>query len=118
MILKSVDLKGVLKEGIRGGMGKALAVDYLAPEEMAGVLMASRITLEPGASVGEHLHPETEELYLVLDGHGVGFLDGEPFDVGPGDAWLCKAGHTHGVQNGPGTPLAFFAVLTRAGGTP
>jgi len=113
MIIKGEKLNGVWKEAIRGGIGRALAVDYLRPDEMAGVLMASKITLEPGASVGEHLHPETEELYLVMEGEGVGFLDGESFDVGPGDAWLCKAGHTHGLSN-PGTaPLAFFAVLTR-----
>jgi len=112
MIIKGEKLNGVWKEAIRGGTGKALAVDYLAPDEMAGVLMASKITLEPGASVGEHLHPETEELYLVLEGHGVGFLDGESFDVGPGDAWLCKAGHTHGLSNSGSAPLAFFAVLT------
>lgn len=114
MIRKLDGLSVQVKEKIRGGTGKALAVDYLRPDEMAGVLMASRITLDPGASVGEHLHPDTEELYLVLEGKGVGFLDGEPFEVGPGDAWLCKAGHTHGLAN-PGTAsLAFFAVLTRA----
>jgi mannose-6-phosphate isomerase-like protein (cupin superfamily) len=114
MIKKLESLPAQVKENIRGGIGKALAVDYLRPDEMAGVLMASRITLDPGASVGEHLHPDTEELYLLLEGKGVGFLDGESFEVGPGDAWLCKAGHTHGLAN-PGTaPLAFFAVLTRA----
>lgn len=113
MLIKSSDLKGVSKEAIRGGRGKALAVDYLAPDQMAGVISASRITLEPGASVGEHPHPETEELYLVLEGEGTGFLDGDAFEVGPGDAWLCKAGHTHGVEAGRKAPLAFFAVLTR-----
>ena len=113
MIKKIEDLPAQVKEKIRGRTGKALAVDYLAPDEMAGVLMASRITLEPGASVGEHPHPETEEIYLVLEGQGTGYLDGEPFEVGPGDAWLCKAGHSHGLKNGAGTPLAFFAVLTR-----
>jgi mannose-6-phosphate isomerase-like protein (cupin superfamily) len=116
MIIKKTGLTGTWKENIRGGEGKALAVDYLAPDEMAGVLMATRIALEPSASVGEHLHPETEELYLVLEGQGVGFLDGESFDVGPGDAWLCKAGHTHGLTNSGKAPLAFFAVLTRAEG--
>ena len=88
MRIKSADLKGVWKEAIRGRTGKALAVDYLAPDGMAGVLMASKITLEPGASVGEHPHPETEELYLVLEGEGTGFLDDETFHVGPGDAWV------------------------------
>ena len=112
MIKKIEDLPAQLKENIRGGTGKALSVDYLAPDEMEGILMASRIVLEPGASVGEHLHPKTEELYLVLEGRGTGYLDGEPFEVGPGDAWLCKAGHTHGLRNDPEKPLAFFAVLT------
>ncbi len=107
------ELKAQPKEGIRGGRGRASAVDYLRPDEMEGVLMASRITLEPGSSIGEHPHPETEELYLILEGRGTGYLDGEAFDVGPGDAWVCKAGQTHGLQNGLEGPLAFFAVLTR-----
>lgn len=115
MFKRAKELPQVPKEKIRGGVGKALAVDYLAPDEMAGVLAASRITLEPGASIGEHPHPETEELYLVLEGSGTGFLDGEAFEVGPGDAWVCKAGQTHGLQNDPGAPLTFFAVLTRTG---
>ena len=118
MIKKFESLPPQMKEKIRGGRGKALVVDYLAAGEMAGVLMASRITLEPGASVGEHPHPETEELYLVLEGEGTGILDGEAFDVGPGDAWLCKAGHTHGLMNDGKEPLAFFAVLTRQGEEP
>jgi quercetin dioxygenase-like cupin family protein len=113
MLKRAKELPQVPKEKIRGGAGKALAVDYLAADEMAGVLAASRITLEPGASIGEHPHPETEELYLVLEGTGTGFLDGEAFDVGPGDAWVCKAGQTHGLQNDPGAPLTFFAVLTQ-----
>ncbi len=113
MIKKIGNMPFQVKENIRGGSGKALAVDYLAPQEMAGVLAASRITLEPGASVGEHPHPNTEELYLVLEGSGTGFLDGEAFDVGPGDAWICKAGHTHGLKNGSAGPLAFFAVITQ-----
>lgn len=101
------------KESIRGGRGRATSVDYLGPGEMAGVLAASKIILEPGASVGEHPHPETEELYLILEGRGIGCLDGEEFEVGPGDAWVCRAGQTHGLQNGTQGPLAFFAVLTR-----
>lgn len=115
MIKKLQGLPSQEKEKIRGGVGRALAVDYLAPEEMAGVLAASRMTLEPGASIGEHPHPETEELYLVLEGTGTGFLDGEAFEVGPGDAWVCKAGQTHGLQNDPRAPLTFLAVLTRKG---
>jgi mannose-6-phosphate isomerase-like protein (cupin superfamily) len=110
-------LKRDLPEGrvsaIRGGKGGALRLDYLSPGAMAGVDFVSTVTLEPGASVGEHLHPAEEELYLVLEGEGSGLLDGESFAVGPGDAYLCKAGHTHGLLNSGGGPLMFLAVLTK-----
>ena len=114
MIRKLEDLPEQVREGIRGGRGQALAVDYLAHGEMAGIAMASRITLEPGASIGDHVHPDTEELYLVLDGSGTGRLDGESFPVSPGDAWVCTRGHAHGLVNGGPDPLVFFAVLTEA----
>jgi mannose-6-phosphate isomerase-like protein (cupin superfamily) len=102
-----------VRDGIRGGSGRAEIRDYLAPGEMAGVLMASRVTLEAGAAIGEHLHSDTEELYVILQGQGRGLLDGESFPVERGDAFLLKAGHTHGLINDGGEPLTFFAVLTR-----
>jgi quercetin dioxygenase-like cupin family protein len=105
-----------VREAIRGGTGRARVQDYLTPGEMEGVLMASAVTLEPGATIGEHTHPDTEELYVILEGTGTGLLDGESFPVGPGDAFLLKAGHTHGLNNAASGPLTFFAVLTRAEG--
>ena len=102
------------RENIRGGVGKGAVSDYLRPGEMAGVLASSRVTLAPGASIGAHPHLHEDEFYLVLGGQGFGVLDEESFPVGPGDAFLCRAGHAHGLVNpGPG-PLSFFAVLTRA----
>jgi len=101
------------RENIRGGKGRAEAVDYLTAGEMAGIQAVSRITLAAGASVGAHPHPTQEELYLILEGEGEGSLDGEAFPVGPGDAFLCRAGHTHGLCNSSAVPLTFLAVLTR-----
>lgn len=80
---------------------------------MAGADFVSILTLEPGATVGEHLHAAEEELYLVLEGEGLGLLDGEAFPVGPGDAYLCKVGHTHGLVNPGSKPLTFLAVLAK-----
>ncbi|MEW6758383.1 MAG: cupin domain-containing protein [Acidobacteriota bacterium] len=101
---------------IRGGKGGAERLDYLSPGDMAGADFVSVLTLDPGATVGEHLHPAEEELYLVLQGEGSGLLDGETFPVGPGDAFLCKAGHTHGLVNPGPKPLTFLAVLAKATG--
>ena len=113
MIKRASELVGQVREGIRGGAGKAIAVDYLVNGEMDGIFAASRIVLEPGATIGEHVHADTEELYLILEGRGAGILDGERFPVGPGDAFLLKAGHSHGLVNDSDGPLSFFAVLTR-----
>ena len=101
------------RESVRGGAGRALLRHYLSQGDMAGVNSVSVVTLDPGASVGEHRHEGTEEFYLLLEGRGTGFLDGDPFEVGPGDAFLVREGYTHGLANGPSSPLVFLAILTK-----
>jgi mannose-6-phosphate isomerase-like protein (cupin superfamily) len=113
MLRKGTELSWQAKMAIRGGQGPARSADYLAMGDMDGVLGAGRTTLEPGSSVGEHAHPNTEELYLILEGHGTGILDGERFPVGPGDLFVLKAGHSHGLVNEGTEPLVFFGLLTR-----
>lgn len=112
MIKHTANAAGEIREAIRGGVGRARWVEVLAPGEMAGIRAMALLTVEAGASIGEHLHTDTEEVYLVLDGAGTGWLDGETFAVGPGDAWVCRAGHTHGLAADPAAPLRFLAVLT------
>jgi quercetin dioxygenase-like cupin family protein len=114
VIRKKAEVQAQTREAIRGGVGRALMREYIGPGAMAGVEFVSVLTLEPGASIGQHPHPSEEELYLILEGSGTGLLDGEAFPVSAGDAFLCKAGHAHGLQNSPDSPLTFLAVLSRA----
>lgn len=116
MLCRGCDIAVEAKEGIRGGAGRAEAREYLRAGDLGGVLGMSVITLEPGATIGEHVHPATEELYFVLAGAGTGVLDSEHFPVGPGDAYVVRAGHSHGLAAGPDGPLKFLAVLTRPDG--
>ncbi len=101
------------KMNIRGGQGPAEGADYLGLGEMDGVLGAGRLVLAAGSSIGEHVHPNTEELYLILEGLGRAVLDGEAFPVGPGDLYVCKAGHSHGLGNAGTGPLTLFTLMTR-----
>lgn len=112
MITRSSERPFEWREAIRGGHGRARWEEVLAAGEMNGVRAMALLRLEPGASIGEHQHTDTEEVYLVLEGEGVGLLDGERFPVGPGDAWVCRSGHTHGLEVAPGAPLRLLAVLT------
>jgi mannose-6-phosphate isomerase-like protein (cupin superfamily) len=113
MIRRLSELPVEAKTNIRGGVGSGRGVDLLKLGEMAGVLSLGRITLEPGATIGEHAHPNTEDLYLILEGRGVGVLNGERFPVGTGDLFLVKAGGSHGLINDSEGPLTFLGLLTR-----
>src|SRR3989440_6892256 len=52
--------------------------------------------LGPGADIGRHTHGlDNEELYVIVSGRGLMVLDGEEFEVGPGDRILDRPGGTH-----------------------
>ena len=114
MIRRHSELVEEAKENIRGGQGRGRGVDLLKNGEMEGVIGMGRTTLEPGSTIGEHSHPNTEDLYLILEGRGTGILNGERFPVEPGDLFLVKAGGSHGLINDSSSPLTFLGVLTRA----
>ena len=118
MIRRLAELPEEQRMDIRGGRGPARGVDLLREGDMEGLLGLGRTTLDPGSTIGEHVHPDTHELYLVLEGHGTGILDGRRFPVGPGDSFLVKAGGSHGLDNDSEAPLAFLGLLTRASGRP
>jgi mannose-6-phosphate isomerase-like protein (cupin superfamily) len=56
--------------------------------------------LAPGADIGHHTHTDdNEELYVVIEGRGLMSLDGEEFEVQPGDVILNRPGGSHGLRN-------------------
>jgi len=71
--------------------------------------------LPPGASIGRHRHDDDEEeLYLVLEGSGAMWRDGEEFAVRTGDLVRNRPGGEHGLRNtGPGV-LRLFVIELRA----
>lgn len=113
MIRRRSELEEIPKENIRGGLGSGRGMDFLKNGEMDGIVSMGRTTLEPGSTIGEHAHPNTNDLYLILEGRGIGILDGERFPVSAGDLFLVKAGGSHGLINDSKSPLTFLGVLTR-----
>ena len=57
------------------------------------------LTLEPGASIGNHLHDGDEEIYYVISGEGLMFVNDEEEAVTTGDIVLTKSGSHHGLKN-------------------
>jgi mannose-6-phosphate isomerase-like protein (cupin superfamily) len=55
--------------------------------------------LPPGGQTTKHYHPQTEEIYYLLEGAGRMEIDGELRDVGPGDAIAIPPGARHRITN-------------------
>ncbi len=60
--------------------------------------------MPPDTSIGTHTHSgDNEEFYLILEGSGIMFLNGETFTVAAGDLIRNPPSGTHGLVNpGPG----------------
>lgn len=67
--------------------------------------------LEPGASIGYHLHENGGEVIYVLQGVGVANYDGVEEVLEPGMCGYCPEGHSHGIENRGEEDLVFFSVV-------
>ena len=103
--------QGITKTGMRGGKGRATIFHATAPLGEELITLASRIELEPGASIGLHLHDCDEEVYAIVSGNGIYEYDEGECPALPGDIFTTKKGMSHGLRNTGDGPLVFFAVV-------
>jgi len=61
-----------------------------------------------GQSTTPHHHVATEEVYYILEGHGLMRLGEETRSVGPGDAIAIPAGSVHQITNSGEEILKFL----------
>jgi mannose-6-phosphate isomerase-like protein (cupin superfamily) len=64
--------------------------------------------LPPGGSTAPHYHPQTEEIYYLLEGVGRMQIGDEARDVVPGDAIAIPPGVVHTIKNIGTTTLKFL----------
>lgn len=98
---------------IRGGRGDARIFNAPLPDGAEPISMASRIVLEPGASIGLHRHDADEEVYAVVSGRGVYTSDDGETPARPGDIFVTRKGMSHALRNDSDAPLVFFAVVAK-----
>lgn len=106
----------IVKE-MKGGIGE-FQITHLVDGKLlgnAGRLFA-RGMLEPGCSVGWHVHEEDMEICYFLSGSGtVMEHDRREIDVEAGDVQICLPGEGHGIRNRGTTPLVYLAVVLNPG---
>ncbi|MEW6712799.1 MAG: cupin domain-containing protein [Candidatus Riflebacteria bacterium] len=99
-LLSYANLPEIIKHNVRGGIGEVRCRDYLKMEPDGLPFEAMGLNeMQPGATIPEHCHGDSAEMYYILSGKGTGIHNGSRFNVQPGDAWLCRRGETHGILN-------------------
>ena len=104
------------REHMRGGDGTVQITNFITgPQELneKGRLFG-RITLQPGCSIGFHVHEKDAELFYILKGEGVYSDNGEEKTVTAGDVTICPAGTGHGIANRSDEVLELVAVIVYA----
>jgi len=70
--------------------------------------------LIPGQATEEHRHPNTEEIYYILSGHGRITIEGEERDVKPLDGIAILPGAAHTIRNTGDENLIFICCCVPA----
>src|SRR5690349_5998709 len=68
------------------------------------------VVIEPGASVGEHVHVRTEEIYYIIEGNAVMKIEGVEHDVRAGDLITTPIGCSHAIANRSNEDMHFFVT--------
>lgn len=72
--------------------------------------LVEHLVIEPGGSVGEHVHTRTEEIYYILRGRAVMTMNGGEFPVRAGELITTPIGASHAIANRDDEDMHFFVV--------
>ena len=91
-----------------------IGVEFLVDENASGgSVTVFECAVAAGAKVpAPHSHDGFDETIYGLEGVTTWTVDGEPNDVGPGDAICIRRGHVHGFVNQGPDDAKFLAVAT------
>ena len=78
-------------------------------------VMVGQTVYPPGSTHEHHLHPDAEEVVIVMSGRGWHRVGSEYYDIGPGDIVFIPAGAPHSAGSDPAEPMVILWIL---GGVP
>lgn len=70
-----------------------------------------QVIVPPGSDIGLHRHADTdEEIYVVIAGQALAYIDGSERLVSAGDVLVNPPGGVHGVVNDSAEPLVLVVI--------
>ena len=114
MIIRKSQAKTEQFLNCHGGSGILHCTGMLEDYEKtsSGFMYIHDNILEPGASIGEHVHDGTEEIYVIIEGHGEMNVDGVKQEVSEGDICITRSGHSHDLTNSTDGPMRMLVICT------
>ena len=110
MIRYQKDMASIIHHKLREGEGDT-CMTPLFEEHIPHIRILAVITLEPGCSIGAHLHENESEAFYILEGEPTILNDGEYITLHPGDAHLCRNGDKHSLMNRSDKPIRVLAII-------
>ncbi len=115
MVISGGETKERVVNNLFGGEGSAVFRDIAGKDETFGhARLFSIVTLEPGCSVGYHVHTGEGEIYRVLRGRALFNDNGTEREIGPGDVTITGDGQGHAISNIGKETLEYVALITLA----
>lgn len=116
MIRKQNECTVEHREHMRDGDGTVILTHFISgPEELNNKgRLFSKITLNPGCSIGFHMHEKDAELFYILKGTAEYNDNGTICTVTAGDVTICPPGEGHGIANRSDEVVEFVAVIPYA----
>ena len=115
MIKKAENYEISLKENMRGGDGTVKITGLLTKEELneKGRLFGV-IRLEPGCSIGYHVHEGDCEIFHILKGSATYNDNGTETTVSAGDTTVTPSGSGHSIKNETNETCEILALIVYA----
>jgi quercetin dioxygenase-like cupin family protein len=101
------------REHMRDGDGSVLIHHIVQGEFLpANCRMLSRITLQPGCSIGEHTHTSEAEIFYILSGHAEMLDAGSAIRLEPGDTCVTNNA-SHSIRCAGSEPVEILAAIIK-----
>lgn len=115
MVIRPEDQPVKVNEHMREGKGSVQLRALLAPEQFCGHgRLFSVLTLEPGCSIGWHVHTGESETFYILRGEAMYSDNGAERLLRPGDCAHTASGEGHSIENAGMETLEFVALIVNS----
>jgi mannose-6-phosphate isomerase-like protein (cupin superfamily) len=111
MLIKKDRMQTEIKKNMRGGEGEVHLLHLVDKELLKNARLLSKITIPPGAGIGEHEHLNETEYFIITSGSGIVNDDGVEKEVAEGNVIITGGGAKHSIRNTGSSDLEMIAII-------